>query len=261
MVREDFHVHSNFSDGINNPEDIVKCALDRGIERLGISDHGYSVYDPDCGMHKDRIDEYGDEIRRLKEKYKGKIDLFLGIEQDYYGIYHEKRYEYVIGSVHNIKAGDDYYTVDYKYEILEEAKKKHFGNDMYKLIECYFETVSDVVMKTECDIIGHFDLIAKLSEKYDMFDKNDDRYVSLWKKAADTLITYKKPFEINTGAISRGYRTAPYPDIPIIKYISERGGKFILSSDSHDMNNLCFEFDKWENVLKNMGIEMSRFEI
>ena len=84
----------------------------------------------------------------------------------------------------------------------------------------------------------------------------DRRYIRAWQNAADNLLKYKKPFEINTGAISRGYRTKPYPAIDIIDYIGKRGGTFILSSDSHSVNTLLFGFDEWEKYLTDKGYKL-----
>ena len=58
-----------------------------------------------------------------------------------------------------------------------------------------------------------------------------------------------KVFEINTGAISRGYRTQPYPSADIRSYIKAKGGTFILSGDSHSADTLCFQFDRWNSEL------------
>ena len=56
----------------------------------------------------------------------------------------------------------------------------------------------------------------------------------------------EKPFEINTGVVSRGYRALPYPAPDIREYIRSKGGKFILSSDSHSTETLCFGFENEE---------------
>ena len=65
--------------------------------------------------------------------------------------------------------------------------------------------------QTGADIIGHFDLVTKFNELGGYLDLSDPRYVRAWKAAVDALLSYDRPFEINTGAISRGYRTTPYP--------------------------------------------------
>ena len=66
-------------------------------------------------------------------------------------------------------------------------------------------------------------------------------------QAADALLTTGKPFEINTGAISRGYRTDAYPSREIRTYLKERGARFILSSDAHRKEHICFGFDRFRD--------------
>ena len=69
-----------------------------------------------------------------------------------------------------------------------------------------------------------------------------------WQSAVDMLLPYDVPFEINTGAISRGYRSEPYPSREIIAYIREKGGRFILSSDAHSKENIGYGFEEYEKV-------------
>ena len=56
--------------------------------------------------------------------------------------------------------------------------------------------------------------------------------------AIDKLIPCGKPFEINVGAMTRGYRTAPYPSAAILREIQKRGGSIILSGDCHSAARL-----------------------
>lgn len=237
---KDFHVHTSFSDGKNTPEEVVLSAISMGLTELGFSDHSYTSYDESCCIPKDRVSEYRDTVVALREKYRGKIKIYCGIEQDYYSDWDAVGFDYIIGSVHAVKLGERYLNVDESAEVQKQAVTEFFGGDYYAFAELYFETVADVVEKTHADIIGHFDLVSKFS----LFDESDPRYVSSWKKAVDRLIPYGKPFEINTGAISRGYRTVPYPNPDMIAYIREKGGRFILSSDSHQADTLCYAFEK-----------------
>ena len=163
---------------------------------------------------------------------------------------------------------------------------------MLDIAELYFDTVGGIAAATDCDIIGHFDLLTKFSEGWgfgpagnvinrmrcggtefvsDIFDTSDERYVAAWKKAIDRIFDdcaeryskgYRnrleklgvlqagdKPvFEINTGAISRGYRTAPYPAADQIDYIKSKGGVLILSSDSHAAGTICSGFEEFADL-------------
>ena len=245
----DLHVHTNFSDGNHTPRQMVEAALEKGMATLGFSDHSYTSFDLSCCIPLDKLPEYRSCIQALKAEYRDRIRILLGIEQDLYSDFPAEGYDYIIGSVHCIQAEGEYITVDFTPEILVDAVNTHFGGDIYGLIERYYDAVSQVVEKTGADIIGHFDLVTKFNEGGRLFDENHPRYVAAWQAAADQLLETGKPFEINTGAISRGYRREPYPAKPIRDYIRAKGGRFILSSDCHSRDNLCFGFEALEGEI------------
>ena len=245
MITEDLHVHTTFCDGANTPREMVEAALRKGLKRIGFSGHSHTAIDESYCMAFG-AEEYRREIARLKEEYRGKIDVLCGVEQDYYSDDTTDGYDFVIGSVHYIKAGETYIPVDDTAEKLSEGAEL-FNGDVYALVEAYYATVADVVNKTNCDIIGHFDLITKFSERTPLFNTSHPRYVAAWQSAADALLRTGKVFEINTGAISRGYRTSPYPSAEICRYLASRGAVFRLSGDSHRADTLCFDFDQWGN--------------
>ena len=233
MERKDLHVHTTFSDGKNSPEEMVLAAIDAGLDVIGFSDHSYTAFDESWCMSVQGTADYRAEVARLKEKYQGKITVLCGIEQDYYTDSPAVGYDYIIGSVHFIKIGGRFIPVDEGTAYLREAAEKYFDGDIYAVIEEYYRTVTDVVNKTGADIIGHFDLICKHNEQSPLYDELHPRYRAAWQSAADTLLKTGKPFEINTGAVTRGYKSEPYPSKDILQYIKEHGGTFILSSDSH----------------------------
>lgn len=249
MIAKDLHMHTAYCDGKDTPEDMVLSAVDKGLDTVGISSHSYTFFDESYCMQKEDIPRYIAELRYLRAKYFGRIHVLCGVEQDYYSDYPTDEFDYIIGSVHYIKVGDEYIPVDESVEILRAAVQKHFGGDVYALCELYFDTVADVAEKTGCDVIGHFDLISKFIEREPLFDTEHPRYVKAWKAAVDRLVTYDVPFEINTGAISRGYRTQPYPDEEMIAYIKAKGGRLILSSDAHSKENVAYKFEEYESLL------------
>lgn len=240
MTLTDLHVHTTYCDGVNTPEEMVLSAIEKGMECLGFSAHSYTFFDESYCMTKTY--EYKREINRLKEKYKDKIKILCGTEQDFYSKEPTDDYDYVIGSVHYLKVNDKYIPIDESEEILKDAVKKYFDGDFYKMADEYYNTVANI---KNADIIGHFDLITKFNEQNRIFNEKDERYVKSYKKALDILLKQDVLFEINTGAISRGYRTTPYPNPDILEYIRKNGGKTILSSDAHDKDGLMFGFEKY----------------
>ena len=239
---KDLHMHTVFSDGKNTPEEMILEAIRLGLDTVGISDHSH--LDP-CGMTLEATEEYHREIARLKEKYAGQICVLCGLERDFISDDFSD-YDYVIGSVHLLTMPDGHHvSIDWTAEKQREGVEKYFGGDWYAFAEAYYATETRVVEVTKCDIIGHFDLITKFIEQEPAFDVHHPRYVKAWQNAVDELLKTGKPFEINTGAISRGYRTEPYPSREIRDYIRAHGGKMILSSDSHQIETIAYKFEDY----------------
>ena len=102
-----FHVHSTYSDGSNNLEEIVKYLIEKGYKYLGISDHSKSAYYAN-GLTEDDIKKQHEEIDILNEKYFP-FKIFKGIESDILKNgdldYNEnvlESFDFVIASVHSI---------------------------------------------------------------------------------------------------------------------------------------------------------------
>ncbi len=75
-IVSDLHTHTTHSHGKGNVEDNVKAAIDKGLEAVAISDHGFSHL---CYRVKD-IDRYLDDIHNAKEKYADKIKVLSSVE-------------------------------------------------------------------------------------------------------------------------------------------------------------------------------------
>jgi len=242
QINGDFHLHTVFSDGKNTPEEMVLAAIEKGMDHIGFTDHSYTFFDESYCIQKTDIPAYKVEISRLKKKYCRKIKILCGIEQDYYSEEPVDGYDYVIGSVHYVKAGDVYIPVDHTPDAQKAGIDEYFGGDAIAFAAEYFRTVGDVAAKTGADIIGHFDLVTKFIERMPLIDTTDPAYIAAWKAAVDKLAGTGALFEINTGAVSRGYKKSPYPSAEQREYIASLGGRFIMSSDSHNTGTIKKEF-------------------
>ena len=254
MFNSDFHIHTCFCDGKNSPEEIVIEAISRGMKKIGFSGHSYMDFE-NFGMSPEILEKYKLEINRLKQKYKAQIKILLGIEYDYFSDLDISDYDYVIGSVHYIECNGEKIAVDHSVQCFEDAIRK-CNNDVYELCEKYFALVSNVVDRTNANIIGHFDLVSKFNDGNKFFDENNERYINAYTKALDILLKTGKHFEINTGAMSRGYKSFPYPSMNILKYIAEHNGKVILSSDSHQKETIMYKFEESEKIANSLGLEI-----
>lgn len=255
-MRGDFHMHTIFSDGKNTAEEMVLKAIELGFKEVGISDHAFTP-PYDWSIKKDGQREYIAELKRLKEKYASRIAIFIGTEVDCFSVFDPDLYDYIIGSVHFIKTPKGYYAVDDRPEITMQCIDEVFGGNTDDYAEAYFEEVSKIFIKTGANIIGHFDLLTKFERRGVSFDKSG-AYDAAAKEAVRTLAG-KAAFEINTGAMSRGYTLEPYPSSRILSYIKEYGGEVAISSDAHSCSAIAHRFDLAKKVMADAGFSRAGF--
>ena len=251
MIKTNFHTHTCYCDGKNTPREMVLEAIERGFTTLGFSMHSFLKKDLCVVPSPDRENLYIREVLALKEEFKDKIKIFLGLEQDLFSDAPKSDFEYLIGSVHYIKRGDTYYSIDGGKEKLRLVVDKCFGGDFDAFAEEYFSLVCEVAEKIKPDIIGHFDLIMKYCEQIEL--PESDRYLAAAKRAIERLIPLGIPFEINTGAMSRGLRTTPYPSKTLLKFMFDSGAKIVFSSDCHNKDFLEYGFDLAEKMALEAG--------
>jgi histidinol-phosphatase (PHP family) len=255
MIRPyDLHVHTKYCDGKNTPEEMVCSAIEKGLETIGFSGHMYTPFDTGWCMSREDEKRYIDEVRNLGEKYGDRIRVLCGIERDIFSEGDTSRYDYVIGSVHYVFKDGEYIPVDESPEISRAAVEKYYGGDWLSFCRDYYALVSKVKTKTDCDIVGHFDLIAKFNKLGRFFRESGKAYKEIAIEALEN-IGGGAVFEINTGVVSRGYRKRPYPAGFILDGIKAMGGGIVLSGDSHSRETIGYDFESSLKLAKRHGFD------
>lgn len=245
-----FHTHTSFCDGCNTPEEIVAYAIDKGFDALGFSGHGYTGFDLEYCMRETQA--YILTINQLKEKYKDKIQIYLGIEEDAFSPVNRTVFDYIIGSSHYVCVNGQYYPIDSDFECFKTCLEL-FDGDAIRLAEVYYKTFCDYILARKPDIVGHFDLITKYDEMDGGRFLSNSEYLKIAEKYLDKALESGCVFEVNTGAIAKGLRTAPYPCERLLYLMKKRDGKIMLSSDSHRMETLDFHFERTKEILRSIG--------
>ena len=248
---QNLHTHTTFCDGVDSPESMVEAAIEKGFGALGFSQHAYMYYSD--YIKEDNTESYKAAIAVLKEKYKGVIDIFCGSEFDIYSDIELAGYDYLIGSVHYLKLGDKFVGFDRSAERVAEIIDEYFDGDGMKYAKAYYETVAKLPEYGMFDIIGHFDLITKHSDSVKFFDETSEEYKKMAIEAADALRGKIPIFEVNTGAISRGYRRSPYPTVDIIKEMKKMGFGVCITSDCHNKDFIDIFFEESRELLLSCG--------
>lgn len=258
--KQNLHTHSLFCDGKNSLEEMVKEAITQDFTSIGFSSHAYTAFPFDeCGIkNKEKEKLYLDTLSSLKEKYRGIIKIYRGIELESRDAFSlsplpPSFLDYSIGSVHYFWKGNKSWPVDFTPEYFLKAKEA-FGS-FKSLINSYWEEVIRFMDVSDYYILGHIDLVTKFIEK----EKWDFESYSWYKEGAEAVVEEAKKrgkiIEVNTGAMSRGYRTTPYPSSFILDMIKEKKVPITITTDCHDKTYLSYGMEEAKEMLREKGFK------
>ena len=250
---QNLHTHTRYDDGVDTPEEMIAAARAKGFTSIGFSGHSYMHYAPDHSMSREGTEAYKREIRALRERYRGEFEVFCGLEFDMYSQVDLTGYDYLIGSVHYLLRDGRHVGFDRSAEVVKAVIDEHFGGDGLAYAKAYYESLAALPQYGSFDIVGHFDLITKHSQRVPFFDEEAPAYRKAALEAALALAGKIPFFEVNTGAISRGYRTTPYPTLFLMKELRRMGFGAVISSDCHDGRYLDCGFADSAELLRAAG--------
>ena len=244
------HTHTTFCDGKSTAEETVLAAINKGFVSIGFSGHGYTAFELTSCM-KDE-EGYIREINRLKEIYKKDIEIYLGTEEDSFSLIDRRKYEYIIGSSHFLKLNGKIMPLDLKIECMNECISS-FGGDITAISENYYTNFASYLKSRRPDIVGHFDLLTKYDEKMGPYFLGNPKHDKIAEHFITELGKEGFLFEVNTGAIARGYRTSPYPALNLLHKLKKSGSPITLTSDCHNAEYLDCHFKEAKELLHDVG--------
>ena len=249
MRFSNLHTHTTFSDGRGTVRENVLAAIERGMSSIGFSDHSFTGCDTSYCMLPEDYLKYRDEVLSLRAELGHRISIYHGIEKDYFSTINPSDYDYVIGSVHYIVERGKAFAVDHGPSYQQECVDYAFDGDKLAMARRYYDMVTEQARVCRPDIIGHFDVI----NKFGLFTDDEGEYYEIASAAMSECVKYCPRFEVNTGAIARGYKTTPYPSPRLLSLLCELGGEVVLGSDSHRPENLDFYFKESVELIRAAG--------
>lgn len=240
-------------DGRNSLNEMIDSAIDAGFSDFGMSCHGYAPFDMQYSMPDEKT--YLDAMARAKAEYAGKIRLYTGVEEDVFAPSAcPEKYDYIIGDVHYDidETTGEHIAVDGNPKDFIAVRDNICHGDAMTLVKRFYENMVKAAQKRPA-ILGHFDLVTKCNNDNCFFDEQSSDYISTALEALEECNKYGVIFEVNTGAIARGYKTLPYPAPFILKKLCELGGKVTVSADCHFKEYITCGFDIALNVIRDAG--------
>ncbi len=253
---QNLHTHTIYADGKDTPRELVQRAIALGMTGIGFSEHTYMAFsDYPYQMRVEQMADYQAEILGLKQEYRGVIDVFCGLEYEFYSDVPTEGFDYLIGSVHYLEIDGKILGFDRGLAETLAYVQNHFGGDGLQFAKQYYETVSRLPEKGNIDIIGHFDLLTKNNQAGKFIDTSSKTYLDYGKDAIHALQGKIPFFEVNTGAISRGYRTDPYPQMELLREFAACGFGAMITSDCHNKAFLDCSFAEARELLTEAGFK------
>ena len=240
-------------DGRNSLNEMIDSAIDAGFTDFGMSCHGYAPFDMQYSMPDEKT--YLDTMARAKAEYAGKIRLYTGVEEDVFAPSAcPEKYDYIIGDVHYDidETTSEHIAVDGNPKDFIAVRDNICHGDAMTLVKRFYENMVRAAKKQPA-ILGHFDLVTKCNNDNCFFDEQSSDYIDTALEALEECNKYGVIFEVNTGAIARGYKTLPYPAPFILKKLCELGGKVTVSADCHFKEYITCGFDIALNVIRDAG--------
>ena len=140
------HTHSDLCDGRDPLEAMAAAAVDAGVRYFGASGHSHTPIPHDAGnVLPEDLTDYRTRLERLREEYRGRMEVLLGIEQDSCSPQPVPNWaDYWIGSVHNLRdpAAGTYHCVDWDREKLALCRDEMFRGDALAMAEGYYADVA-----------------------------------------------------------------------------------------------------------------------
>ncbi len=254
MFLADYHTHTKYSfDSKEEPETLCKKAIEKGLTAIAITDHYDCDYKEfEYPMVFDMVNRRK-EIMKLKEKYAGRLDVIYGIElgqphncaEDAVKLLREGEFEFVIGSLHNLRKLPDFYYFDY-------TKVK--GNVLRSMIKKMFNELCAVADFGGIDTLAHITYPHRYIKAAGL-DIDFKEYYSEFDKLYNLLIKNDISLEINTSTLWKGYDFT-MPTEELLKLYYECGGRLItVGSDAHAGDNVGGGISEAYEMLKRIGFK------
>jgi len=257
-----YHSHTNYCDGSSDPELYVIEALKQGFKIYGFSGHSPIPIPNDFALTDETIPLYCKEIERLKEKYKGQINILLGIEADFiFGITapfdnfrKQFQLDYIIGSVHVVKNkdGDTWFIDGPVRQTYDDGLKRFFNNEIRLAVTSFYHQTNLMLESEHFEIIGHFDKITMHNQNR-FFTSSETWYRKLVMETIALIKEKGVVVEINSRGLYKNRSLDFFPETFILKHLNDVKVPVMISSDAHTPHEISLLHHETISALKNAG--------
>lgn len=239
-----YHSHCTFCDGRSLPEDFIRFALAHGFRAYGFSSHSPLPFETFWNMPKDDMPDYLAEIARLKQKYSGQLEIYVGLEIDYLDqtynasipYFRQLPLDYRIGSIHYLPVAHELVEtnmvcIDGSFRDYAAAVNRHFEGDIRRLVARYFASTLAMIDAGGIDIVGHLDKIYMNGQKCAGFSFEAGWYQEPFRACLEQIARKGLMVEVNTKNLLK--KGELYPRQAYLSVLRELHIPVMVNSDCH----------------------------
>jgi len=245
-------------------EEIIQSYIARQFPWVGITEHSPAISDellyPDqraAGLTPEflfnRFADYMKECRRLQEKYRSQIRIFVAMEIETYSGYEEfipaliNRFQpdYIVGSVHFVSDMG----FDYSREQYDQTVEAVGGID--QLYCRYFDLQYEMIKLLQPAVVGHFDLIRIFDPGYKERLLRPEIMERI-KRNLQLIGELELIMDFNLRSLLKG-ADEPYISRVILEMAVEMGISVVPGDDSHGLGSVGANMEKAVAILRDLG--------
>jgi histidinol-phosphatase (PHP family) len=242
----DSHMHTPLcKHAIGEPEEYCAQAVKSGLKGIIFTCHCPMPdgFWPTVRMSESEFEIYTGLVQRAKAAYKGKLDVCLGIESEYY-----PGYEKYIETLHQ-RVEFDYCLGGLHWQAKEYLAKFEVGT-IEGFRRSYFENLAVSAETGLYDCLAHPDLVKNYHPDSWCFAIIKNTVTTVLDRIAKTGVA----MELNTSGLNKSY-SEMNPGNEMLRMMAERKIPIVLGSDAHRPNRVGEHFITALNNLSEAGFE------
>lgn len=263
-----YHIHSNYCDGQFPPEEYIRSAINKGYFAIGFASHFPLPFPSKWAMSNDRLPEYLAKINALRNKYTGKIEVYIGAEVDYIPnqltvkdpIVSAAELDYTIGAIHFVDAFYDGtpWQINGRHLEFLRGLKDIFHYDVQMAVRRYYALTRAMIKETQPTIIAHLDKIKVHNWDNQFFDEQERWYHNEVMATLETIQQHGCILEVNTRGIYKRKTLTTCPSPWILEIAKDLNIPITIACDAHHPDELKLAYKQTANLLTEIGFSTMR---
>ncbi len=221
-MKTNYHTHTfRCRHATGTEREYLENALKAGFSVFGFSDHTpYPFENGYCSpfrMHVEEATDYFDTIRRLREEYRGRLEIPVGVEAEYYPAYFD-------GLLRMLrKTGCEYLLLGQHY--LQNELGAAYSGSMTRdddILRAYVRQTTEALKTGLFSCFAHPDLLY--------YRGSAEVYRREMTALCEAAAREHVPLEFNLLGFGQG---RGYPYLPFWRIVAEVGNEVVIGCDAH----------------------------